>query len=201
MNDFVLDPNSHEGNVNHKIVFALERLSHVFRIQLWEANKQFQLSPLQMQILTTLRFQPELDSVTAVANYLQLTNATVSDAIRVLHQKQYVEKHPDPEDGRRQHLTLTTTGADIAEELSLFANRIGEFVTTLPNQAEFLESLLQLMQLLQENGFIPLQQMCTTCDHFQHMDSGSSPYFCQLLNKPLAIPDLRIHCPEYEAAR
>ena len=201
MNDFVLDPNSHEGNVNHKIVFALERLSHVFRIQLWEANKQFQLSPLQMQILTTLRFQPELDSVTAVANYLQLTNATVSDAIRVLHQKQYVEKHPDPEDGRRQHLTLTTTGADIAEELSLFANRIGEFVTTLPNQAEFLESLLQLMQLLQENGFIPLQQMCTTCDHFQHMDSGSSPYFCQLLNKPLAIPDLRIHCPEYEAER
>ena len=154
-----------------------------------------------MQILTTLRFQPELDSVTAVANYLQLTNATVSDAIRVLHQKQYVEKHPDPEDGRRQHLTLTTTGADIAEELSLFANRIGEFVTTLPNQAEFLESLLQLMQLLQENGFIPLQQMCTTCDHFQHMDSGSSPYFCQLLNKPLAIPDLRIHCPEYEAER
>ena len=201
MNDFVLDPNSHEGNINHKIVFALERLSHVFRIQLWEANKQFQLSPLQMQILTTLRFQPELDSVTAVANYLQLTNATVSDAIRVLHQKQYVEKHPDPEDGRRQHLTLTTTGADIAEELSLFANRIGEFVTTLPNQAEFLESLLQLMQLLQENGFIPLQQMCTTCDHFQHMDSGSSPYFCQLLNKPLAIPDLRIHCPEYEAER
>ena len=201
MNNFALDPNSHEGNVNHKIVFALERLSHVFRIQLWEANKQFQLSPLQMQILTTLRFQPELDSVTAVANYLQLTNATVSDAIRVLHQKQYVEKHPDPEDGRRQHLTLTTTGADIAEELSLFANRIGEFVTTLPNQAEFLESLLQLMQLLQENGFIPLQQMCTTCDHFQHMDSGSSPYFCQLLNKPLAISDLRIHCPEYEAAR
>jgi len=201
MNDFVLDPNSHEGNVNHKIVFALERLSHVFRIQLWEANKQFQLSPLQMQILTTLRFQPQLDSVTAVSNYLQLTNATVSDAIRVLHQKQYVEKHPDPEDGRRQHLTLTTTGADIAEELSLFANRIGEFVTTLPNQAEFLESLLQLMQLLQENGFIPLQQMCTTCDHFQHMDSGSSPYFCQLLNKPLAIPDLRIHCPEYEAER
>ena len=201
MNNFALDPNSHEGNVNHKIVFALERLSHVFRIQLWEANKQFQLSPLQMQILTTLRFQPQLDSVTAVSNYLQLTNATVSDAIRVLHQKQYVEKHPDPEDGRRQHLTLTTTGADIAEELSLFANRIGEFVTTLPNQAEFLESLLQLMQLLQENGFIPLQQMCTTCDHFQHMDSGSSPYFCQLLNKPLAIPDLRIHCPEYEAER
>lgn len=198
MNNFALDPNSHEGNVNHKIVFALERLSHVFRIQLWEANKQFQLSPLQMQILTTLRFQPQLDSVTAVSNYLQLTNATVSDAIRVLHQKQYVEKHPDPEDGRRQHLTLTTAGADIAEELSLFANRIGEFAATLPNRAEFLESLLQLMQLLQENGFIPLQQMCTTCAHFVHLDNSTSPYFCRLLNKPLAARDLRIHCPEYE---
>ena len=199
MNNFVLDPNSHEGNVHHKIVFALERLSHVFRINWWEANKQFQLSPLQMQILTTLRFQPHLDSVTTVARYLQLTNATVSDAIRALNQKEYVQKHPHPEDGRRHHLMLTAAGASVAEELSLFANRIGEFVAALPNQAVLLESLLQLMQLLQENGFIPLQQMCTACDHFQHLDSGSSPYFCQLLDKPLALHDLRIHCPEYEA--
>lgn len=181
-------------------MFALERLSHVFRIQLWEANKRFQLSPLQMQILTTLRFQPQLDSVTAVAAYLQLTNATVSDAIRVLAQKEYVQKHPDPEDGRRHHLTLTAVGGNIAEELSLFANRMGEFAATLPNQAKFLESLLLFMQLLQENDFIPLQQMCTTCSHFRRLDTGSSLYFCQLLNKPLVAHDLRIHCPEHETA-
>ena len=200
MNNFVLDPDSHEGHVNHKIVFALERLSHVFRINWWETNKRFQLSPLQMQILTTLRFQPHLDSVTAVASYLQLTNATVSDAIRVLDDKEFVQKHPDPEDGRRHHLTLTAAGANAGEELSLFANQLSEFVSTLPNQAVFLESLLQLMSMLQENGYIPLQRMCTTCVHFRRMDAGPSPYFCQLLDKPLAAPDLRIHCPEYEAA-
>lgn len=198
MNDFVLDPNSHEGKTNHKIVFALERLSHVFRINWWEANKRFQLSPLRMQILTTLRFQPHLDSVTAVASYLQLTNATVSDAIRVLNHKGYVQKHHDHADGRRHRLTLTATGASAAEELSLFANRIGEFVAALPNQSVFLESLLQLMQMLQENGFIPLQQMCTTCTHFRRTEAGSSPHFCRLLDKPLAAHDLRIHCPEYE---
>lgn len=201
MNNFVLDPNSHEGNVPHKIAFALERLSHVFRINWWEANKQFQLSPLQMQIVTTLHFQPHLDSVTAIANYFQLANATVSDAIRVLEQKKHVQKYADPEDGRRYHLVLTTTSAGIAEELSLFANQISEFVATLPNQALFLQSLLQLMQLLQEHDFIPLQQMCTTCQHFRRLDSGSSPYFCQLLNTPLAIHDLRIHCPEYKVGK
>ncbi len=198
MENFVLDPNSHEGNVSSKIVFALERLSHVFRINWWEASKRFQLSPLQMQILTILRFQPHLDSVTAVANTLQLTNATVSDAVRMLNHKEFVQKHPDPADGRRHHLTLTATGVSAAEELALFANQIGEFVSILPNQTVFLESLLQLMAMLQENGMIPLQQMCTTCAHFRRVEAAVSPYFCQLLNKPLAVDELRVHCPEYE---
>lgn len=200
MDNFALDPQAHEGHVSHKIVFALERLSHVFRIQQWEANKRLQLSPLQMQIVTILHFQPQLDSVTAVSRYLHLSKATVSDAIRVLTDKAYVQKEPDAEDGRYYHLTLTAAGVTAAQELSLFANQLGEFVTTLPNQPLFLESLLQLMGRLQENDFIPLQQMCTTCGHFRRTQSGGASYFCQLLNKPLATHELRIHCPEYEGA-
>lgn len=199
MKNFALDPAFHEGNSPQKIVFALERLSHVFRINWWEANKQFQLSPLQMQILTSLRFQSYLDSVSAIAGYLQLTPATVSDAIRVLVQKGYIEKHPDPEDGRRQRLLLTPAGAGVAEELSLFTDQVAELVSTLPDQATFLDSLLHFMQLLQENGFIPLQRMCTTCQHFRRLEEGPFPYYCQLLDKPLASHDLRVNCPEYEA--
>lgn len=201
MSDFVLDPQSHEGHVAHKIVFALERLSHVFRIHWWAENKSYPLSPLQMQILITLRFHPDLDSVSALAGYLELTYATVSDAVRVLSQKSYVQKQPDSEDGRRHHLTLTAPGATAAEDLSLFANQIRDFVGLLPNQAAFLESLLQLMDQLQQNGFIPLQRMCTTCRHFRQVETESPPYYCQLLDKPLAAQDLRIHCPEHEAVR
>lgn len=199
MSDFVFDPNSHDGDVAGKIVFALERLSHVFRIHWWEQNKNFQLSPLQMQILITLRFHPHLDSVSAIAGYLDLTSATVSDAVRVLARKVYVRKQTDSEDGRRQRISLTDSGANAAEELSLFANQIRDFVSALPNQAIFLESLLHLMQSLQENGFIPLQQMCTTCRHFRHASAALHPYYCQLLSKPLSIHELRVHCPEHEA--
>lgn len=198
MNDFVLDPTSHEGNVDNKIVFALERLSHVFRIHWWEENKNFQLSPLQMQILMTLRFHSDRDSVSAIAGYLELTYATVSDAVRVLSQKEYVQKRPDSEDGRRHHITLTDSGTAVAEKLSLFANQIRDFVNLLPNQAAFLESLLQLMQQLQENGLIPLQQMCTTCRHLRHVKTDLFSYYCQLLAKPLATHDLRVHCLEHE---
>jgi DNA-binding MarR family transcriptional regulator len=199
MTDFVLDPHTHEGDTAAKIVFALERLSHVFRIHWWEQNKNYRLSPLQMQILTILRFQPHLNSVSTIARYLEMADATVSDAVRVLAQKQHVEKRPDSEDGRRHTLTLTPDGAAVAEELALFANRIRDFASTLPHQGDFLESLLLLMQSLQQGGFIPLQQMCTTCRHFRNVDNASSPYYCQLLDKPLAVHDLRIHCPEHEA--
>jgi DNA-binding MarR family transcriptional regulator len=197
--DFVLDPHTHEGDTAAKIVFALERLSHVFRIHWWEQNKNYRLSPLQMQILTILRFQPHLNSVSTIARYLEMADATVSDAVRVLAQKQHVEKRPDSEDGRRHTLTLTPDGAAAAEELALFANRIRDFASALPHQGDFLESLLLLMQSLQQSGFIPLQQMCTTCRHFRNVDKAPSPYYCQLLHKPLAVHDLRIHCPEHEA--
>lgn len=199
MTNFVLDPHTHKGDAAAKIIFALERLSHVFRIHWWEQNKRFQLSPLQMQILITLRFQPDLNSVSAIARYLELTDATVSDAVRILSQKQHLEKQMDSVDGRRHTLTLTPNGADAAEELSLFANQIRDFASTLPNQGDFLESLLLLMQLLQQNGFIPLQQMCPACRHFRYMDNAPSPYYCQLLAQPLATHELRIHCPEHEA--
>lgn len=200
MNNFALDPQTHEDQVSHKIVFALERLSHVFRIKQWEINKRLQLSPLQMQILTILRFQPRLDTLTAVSRYLHLSKATVSDAVRVLTNKAYVQKEPNTEDGRSYHLTLTAAGTAAAEEFSLFANELGEFVAALPKQTVFLESLLQLMGRLQENDFIPTQQMCTTCGHFRYTEPGIPSYFCQFLDKPLSPHELRVHCPEYESA-
>ncbi len=200
MVDYVLDPQTHNGDAATKIVFALERLSHVFRIHWWEQNKAFQLSPLQMQVLITLRFQAHLDSVTHLAAYLQLTNATISDAVRVLAKKGYLEKQPDSEDGRRHHLSLTPSGEETAETLALFANQIQDYVAALPHQGIFLESLLQLMKSLQENQFIPLQQMCTTCRHLR-TDASPAAYYCQLLDKPLTNHDLRIHCPEHEAAK
>lgn len=194
---YVFDPMSHDGQVSNKIVFALERLSHVFRIHWWEEHKNFQLSPLQMQLLVTLQFQPTLDSVSAMATYLKLSNATVSDAVRVLIGKGYIDKWADAEDGRRHHLRLTQTGQTTAIELSKFANQIRDFVLTMPNQEQFLESLLHLMHQLQQSGFIPLQQMCPTCHHFRQV-GGDSPYYCQLLQQPLLIEDLRIHCQEHE---
>lgn len=200
MTNFVLDPQSHEGDTAAKIVFSLERLSHIFRIHWWEQNKNYQLSPLQMQILTLLRFQPQLDSVSALARHLELADATVSDAARMLVQKLYLRKQPDMVDGRRHILTLTADGAAAAEELSLFANQIRNYVSALPHQGELLESLLLLMGSLQENGQIPPQQMCVVCRHFRRLDQASSPYYCRLLDKALTLHSLRIHCPEYEPA-
>lgn len=198
MTNFVLDPLSHEDNPAGKIVFALERLSHVFRIHWWEENKNFQLSPLQMQILIVLRFHPHLDSVSTISAHLKLSNATVSDAMRTLTQKGYVYKQIDSEDGRRRPLALSSAGIAAAEQLALFANQMQDFVNTLPNQPFLLESLLHLMSLLQQQGFIPLQRMCTSCRHFRHLPSDSPPYYCQLLQQPLEARDLRIHCAEHE---
>jgi hypothetical protein len=58
-------------------------------------------------------------------------------------------------------------------------------------------SLLTLLYQLQQAGTIPVQRMCFSCRHY-----GRRPgqHFCHLLNIPIEGSQLRIDCPEHDAA-
>ena len=53
------DPKVQELSVESKIVVALERISEAFKVSLWNENKKYNVSTLQLQILTFLLFHPE----------------------------------------------------------------------------------------------------------------------------------------------
>lgn len=99
MDESVFDLGQQNSSVDAKIVAGLERLGEVFRTRLWQQSRETGLSPIQIQVLLFLAFH---DSVKCKIGYLaaefNLTKPTISDAVKVLAQKELVTRVVDPTD-------------------------------------------------------------------------------------------------------
>lgn len=197
----VFDPQHQANSIDSRLVATLERISEVFRIQLWQQYKQHNLTPLQIQILIHLLFdKPEYRTVTHLARELSVTKATISDAVRVLEQKQLISKAASVEDARRTYLILTNRGEMVAQQVSLFANAVVTQVSGLEHEqkAMILEGLLQMIERLQNANMIPCARMCLSCHYFEPKPSEHGDnHYCNLVKQPLQAADLRFHCPEW----
>ncbi|MDF7813957.1 MarR family winged helix-turn-helix transcriptional regulator [Hymenobacter sp. YC55] len=191
---------NHPPDLDHKIVASLERLSGVFRHLLWQEATHSGLSPLQLQVVVFLRFHaPGQGTVSNLAREYQVSRATISDAVKTLAQKALVSRHTDPADLRSHSLQLTPAGEQLADQASRFAAPLNSPVAGLPARQKLglYVSLLTMLHELQQAGTIPVQRMCFSCRYY-----GRSPgqHFCHLLNIPLEGSQLRIDCPEHDAA-
>jgi DNA-binding MarR family transcriptional regulator len=202
----VFDPSAQHGDVDSKVVAALERLGEVFRLLLREKAQEHGLSPIQARFLVyLLHHGVELRRVSQLAREFGLTQATVSDAVDSLEAKGFIGREPWPADRRVVTLRLTPEGELLAAELSTWADPIREHLrNSSPGESEVvMRFLMQLIGSLQRSGVITVARMCVTCRFFQpdiHPDADS-PHHCGLLDVPLAGSDLRIDCPEHEPIR
>ncbi|HWP48427.1 MAG TPA: MarR family transcriptional regulator [Candidatus Limnocylindrales bacterium] len=202
----VFNLSTQHRETDSKIVAALERLSQAFRILLWEQAKEHDLSPIQIQFLVYLLYHQQervfLCRVSQLAREFDLTQATVSDAVKSLEEKNLVYREPYPGDKRIFTLRLTPQGKQLALKLSTWANVIKENVAQFcPKEQEIvLKFLMQLIASLQRAGIITISRMCITCRFFQPdaHPGTDSPHHCRLIDKPLANSELRIDCPEHE---
>lgn len=194
---------THNPSVSGKIVAALERISEAFRVLLWNEGKAHGLSPLQMQILIFLLHHDaeELRKVSHLAAEFNLTKATVSEAVKALEKKGWIEKDFGQTDQRSFAIGLTAAGEALAGQMERFATNIEAPIASLAAdaQADLLLNLLSIISHLHQQGVISVQRMCFTCRHYRPGQAGQ-PHFCQLLNAPLTTAELRVDCPEHEAA-
>ncbi|AFH50893.1 Transcriptional regulator [Ignavibacterium album JCM 16511] len=192
------------NDVDAKLVLALERISHIFRVLLWEQTKQYNLSPIQTQILIHVYHQPEAErNITALAQRLNITKATVSDAVKSLVQKKLLKKLSDKEDARFFYLVLTPKGNELVKKIENWGEQFKRNFKDIPigKKSALYETLLQILINFEEEGIINRNRICFTCRHFQKQKKNRKEiYFCQLLNLPLKTNELRVDCPEHELA-
>ncbi|MCS7311783.1 MAG: MarR family winged helix-turn-helix transcriptional regulator [Acidobacteria bacterium] len=198
----VWDLTFQHDDVDSKLVAALERLAQALRVLLWRVGQTHGLSPIQVQFLCYLLYQPEAHRrVSRLAQAFRLTKATVSDAIAALESKRLVRHRPDVSDRRSAVLELTPDGRRLAHRLAAWADSIrdGLSFAELDEKTAVLNFLMRLIVELQRAGFITVARMCLTCRFFrpEAHPGASMPHHCALLDRPLGPATLRVDCLEH----
>ncbi|RMF89135.1 MAG: MarR family transcriptional regulator, partial [Nitrospinota bacterium] len=96
----------------------------------------------------------------------------------------------------------TDTGKRLADQLSPWARVLKDHLASFPlsQRLEVMQFLMQLIESLQRAGIISLSRMCFTCRFFQPdtYPDPAAPHHCRLMEKPLALSELRFDCPDHE---
>lgn len=200
MHDSIFDPQAQIGNADLKIIASLERLGEGFRVLLWEKAKTLGISPIQIQILIFIQFHSdEKCKVTYLAQEFSLTKPTISEAVKSLEQKGFIERRAESLDSRSHTIHLTEVGKLAVSQTAHFANPMLGSLAKIPTSEKgiLLEQLLGVIEQLQGAGIISMQRMCFSCRFYQKNGEG---HFCQFLDKSLDNSELRVDCGEFELA-
>jgi DNA-binding MarR family transcriptional regulator len=196
----VFNLDNQNTNLDNKIVAGLERLSQVFRILLWEKAKEQSLSPIQIQLLIFIRYHlANKTTVSYLAQEFNFTKPTISDAIKILEQKNLIQKITDKTDTRSYTINLTAAGRKIVLETENFANPLKEIISKANDSDKIVlwENISNLIIRLNKLEVISVQRTCFNCKYYS---IKNKKHFCNLLHLKLLTQDIRIDCGEFEMA-
>lgn len=198
MSNSIFDPTNQEKDLPSKIVAGLERVSEAFKVLLWEKAKLLGLSPIQIQILIFISFhKSSICNVSHLAKEFNITKATISDAVRILEKKSLISKDFSSSDGRSYTIELSDLGKKTVSETENFANPLKNSLDNidLPDLKSLFDTLSKLIYQLNQSDILTVQRTCYGCRFY--MKSNHKDY-CNLMQKELLNPEIRIDCPEFE---
>ena len=197
-------PQDPEQSPSRKVVAAVAKLGLALRSQAWQEAGARGLTPTQGQILALLAASAGPLRLSAVAEALSVKAATASEAVGALVEKGLAAKAPDPADRRALALTLTAQGRREAARAADWPDFLLASVGALDaeEQAVFLRGVLKMIRELQRQGYIAPSRLCLTCVHFRPWahPGRRAPHHCALVDAPFGDADLRLECPDHEAA-
>jgi DNA-binding MarR family transcriptional regulator len=186
------------SSLDNKIVIGFDRISQVFKTLLIDESKQYNLSPIQIQILIFINYHSENKStISYLSKEFNLSKPTVSETIKTLEKKQYITKITDKVDTRSYFITLTDLGKKIVQHTKQYANPLVNIISNITdaNKIMLWQNITAIIKELNDVDLINPHRTCTNC-RFYSKNKNSS--FCKLLNQELKIEDIRIDCLEFE---
>lgn len=176
----------------------LERLASLLRSENRLSLMEYGLQPVQFEVLHYLSICNRYsDTPMAVTEFLGQTKGTVSQTLKVLENKNLLEKKIDQKDKRVTRLMLTKTGRDLVKKLlpspilSSACELIGNGALQVTNS-----SLSLLLHSLQNANNFKTFGQCDTCQH--NIKSNANAYLCGLTNEPLTKKETMLRCREHQ---
>ncbi len=185
--------------LDSKVVVGLERLGEVFRTLLWQKAKVYGISPIQIQIvLFVSNHHLNLCNISYLAKEFNVTKPTISDAVRVLLKKGFLEKDLSPMDSRRYNLLLSATGKKLIAELLNYTLPVSKALENVEKTElkNFFHTLSKIIYQLHLKEIIQVQRTCFACSNYS--GNKKDEHHCTLLNKRLLSQEIRLDCDEFE---
>ncbi|MGL1885425.1 MAG: MarR family winged helix-turn-helix transcriptional regulator [Reichenbachiella sp.] len=181
--------------LSSKILLGFERISEAIKSLLWEKAKAHGISPIQIQLMLFIdEHNQSLSNVSHLAKEFNVTKPTVSDAIRVLIKKDYLEKDFSSTDSRSYTLFLTAKGKSLTKELDNVLTSLEETIDNLDSQNSIYHALTQIITSLHKNGILTIQRNCQSCQYHSVNDQG---HHCAFLQRNIATQEIQIDCPDH----
>ena len=175
-----------------RIRALMNRLARLDNASSWSGD----LNPVQRSALEYIRDANRFSrSPSHVAEFLGTTRGTMSQTLKALLRKGFVEEVRSESDKRSISYALTRAGSAVLKEDGVIALAL----TKLMDQEVIeLENRLSqtLRQALKLNGGKSFGQ-CNTC---RYHDTSKGAAFCQLLSLPLSSEDSEKICIEHQEA-
>ena len=189
-------------NIDEIILFAIEKISQINKLLLWNIVKTEKISPIQIQFIDYINKMPlETTTVSNLAEEFELKKSTVSDSVNSLINKGYLERIQDHNDKRVFYFKLTEKTKEklgiLNKKNDIFRNIIKNY--SFEQKEEVVKFFLDLMNELYEEKIIQPAKMCLTCNNFikDYNPGDSKPHYCKLINKYVSIDEIKIHCNSY----
>jgi len=179
-----------------RLLTLLERVSNLTQASLRAAGQPHALQPVPLLVLSYLgRANRYSNTPAALAEYLGLSRAAVSQTVAILTARGLVSRSQDGSDGRVWHLELTKAGAEMVAAVL----PPPEWQTLLQQQPAALQRLsLQLeglLRALQSSTAGSAFEVCHTCRHF--LTEKRNQFRCGLTGEPLPVEETERICREH----
>ena len=175
----------------------LERLASLLRSENRNLLLEYGLQPVQFEALYYLSICNRYsDTPMGVTEYLGQTKGSVSQSLKVLEKKGFIEKVPDEKDKRVAHMKLTKAGRKLVCDIQPSPLMEAVVDTMSAKEVSSINSSLKnlLMSLQHANGSKSFGQ-CATCLHNIKIDNKN--YQCGLTGEPLSENDVQLICREH----
>lgn len=193
-----------DETVKNKVVIGLTKIGMAIKSHAWQDAELQNLTPTQGQVLSLLRSRLNAGlRLSEIAEGLAITPATASDTVKVLVEKQLLQKGKAEDDGRAIAIKMTEKGKSKADEIANVPNFLLNAVDELSCEEQdiFYHGLTKILRKLQENKEIPVLRMCVTCHFFEENVNSESdkPHYCKLVKEFFGDRNLKMDCPEHIA--
>lgn len=196
-------------SIESKIAYLLERVSVVYKVLLWNLAKEQKLTPLQIQIMLFINNRiTEECTPSNISMDLQITKATLSDAVKTLIKKGLIKKISFHKDRRSALLILTHRGRNLVKRIEGIGDTLAAHIRDLNTQEKeyALLFLIRLINSLYYSGLIKIARICPTCKFFikdtkSGEDGLKARHICSLTDTEITDTSINVNCPKYVAHR